>query len=395
MYGNRGGGVASRRVSTSDATVPTGPAPLRVTPPAGRIAAIDGLRGIAALSVVVAHLAANWGVLPWAPAGGGMGVLVFFGLSGYLIARICLRFVGGGAPAYSRFVRRRVVRLAPAVTVVSILVPLGLWLDGMAADQAFGQFAQTLGQASGLATAFGWDVHQSLGHTWSLTTEWIFYLLFPAVVLLATRRRPRPGLLTGGALSAALVLYLAAMPLSAAHFFYLPVANLAVMSVGAALAFAQGEAWSGPDIVTTGPAPYFALAMILTLVFLPGNGGSWGYRLSVLPATCLCTMVILHALHHGHPIARVLAWGPLQGTGLRAYSLYLWHLPLMWLIWRMLGDQGLGWMLLVFIPAIGAATLASFAVLERPVLRNVPSARHLDRSAPAAHRVATAAEPGD
>jgi peptidoglycan/LPS O-acetylase OafA/YrhL len=332
-----------------------------------RLPALDGLRGLAALSVVVAHFADHWGALPWTPLGGGMGVLVFFVLSGYLIARLSLR-IGGGWDRYRAFVRRRIVRLGPTVAVVSTVVPLFLWFDGLSAQRALEEAVRTATQTTGLAMIFGWEVHPTLGPSWSLTTEWLFYLTFPAGVLFAVRAHSSAQTLARYSLIAAAGLYLAAMPLSHGQFYATPVANVGVMCVGAALAFGHQAGWTGPELISRGPGPYAGLAMVLIFVLLPGDGASWGYRLSVLPATTAAAAVMIHGVHHGHPVTKLLAWQPFALVGVRAYSLYLWHLPVMWLVWRLVGGQGVGVMVLLGVPLIATVTMASFAILERPVL---------------------------
>ena len=222
---------------------------------------------------------------------------------------------------------------------------------------------------------FGWEVHPALVPPWSLTTEWLFYLVFPVAVLVAVHNKATVETLARGALFAAAGLYLCAMPLTHGQFYAVPIANLGVMCVGAALAFAHQSCWTGPETITTGLGPYAALALVLIFVLLPGHGGSWGYRLSVLPATTLATAVMIHGVHHGHAIARFLAWRPFVHVGVRAYSLYLWHLPVMWLVWRMVGDWGLAWMFLVGIPLIVTVTMVSYVGLERPVLPATTSSR--------------------
>ena len=188
--------------------------------------ALDGLRGLAALAVVVAHLGVHWGMLPW-PALGGIGVLTFFVLSGYLIARLSLRMDGTWS-GYRAFLRRRLVRLGPAMLALSVVVPLGLWLDGSSAGYALLQGVRTLGQLTGFAPALEWQVHPTVGPTWSLTTEWIFYLLFPLGIMLSTRRSASMSARLRGTLVAAGVLYAASMGLSHVQFYSVPVANVAV-----------------------------------------------------------------------------------------------------------------------------------------------------------------------
>ena len=238
--------------------------------------ALDGLRGFAALSVVVAHLVVGWSLIPWPPMG-GVGVLVFFVLSGYLIASISLR-MDSGLDGYRTFLRRRVVRLGPAIAAVAVIVPLGLWWDSMPAADALAQSFRTITQANGLATASGWTVHPTLNPTWSLTTEWIFYVIFPLCAVAATRRAASLKSLGLASLGVGVVLYVIALPVDHTRFYYLPIANVGVLCIGAALAYAHAHGWGGPDIVATGPAPYFAVALLVIFVLLPGYQGELGLQ---------------------------------------------------------------------------------------------------------------------
>ncbi len=180
---------------------------------------------------------------------------------------------------------------------------------------------------------FGWEVHPTLWPPWSLTTEWLFYLVFPAAVLVAVRntrrRRPWPA----GALFRAAGLYVCAMPLTHGQSYAVPIANLASCVLA--------EPWrlrtvkldrSGSHYHRIGP-----VRITRHGPYLRSASGRWrelGIRLSVLPATTLATAVMIHGVHHGHPITRFLAWRPFVHVLVRAYSLYLWHVPVMWLVWR-------------------------------------------------------------
>ncbi|SES43642.1 Peptidoglycan/LPS O-acetylase OafA/YrhL, contains acyltransferase and SGNH-hydrolase domains [Pedococcus cremeus] len=335
-------------------------------PHLNRSPALDGMRGLAALAVVLTHFADYWGALPWCPLG-GMGVLVFFVLSGYLIARVTVR-QGHSWAVYRAFVRRRAVRLGPAIVTMSVVVPLLLWLDGMPRQRALGEAFRTATQTTGLSSLFGWEVHPALQPPWSLTTEWLFYLAFPLAVLVARRRGAGTDALGRIMLCAAAGFYICALPLNHEQFYSVPLSNVGVMCVGAALAFAHESDWAGPALITSGPGPYAGLAMVLIFVLLPGYGASWGYAVAVLPATALAAAVMIHGVHHRHPVLRVLALRPLVTVGVRSYSLYLWHVPVMWFVWRAVGGHGLIPMFLLGVPLIALVTTISFICLERPAL---------------------------
>lgn len=349
------------------------------TPASDRNDALDGLRGVAALAVLWFHAVVHLGLMAVPPLG-GMGVLVFFVLSGYLIARIVARRAADPA-CYRHFVRRRFVRLAPAIVALSVLGSAFLLVAGaLDLPDALGQGALALTQTTAFATAVGVPVHPVLAPTWSLTVEWTFYLLFPAVALPLLRRGRPVRTLARDAATAAAVLYLAGLLLDPLAFYHLPVANLGVMVLGAALGLAHHSGWAGPERLRLGPWPAVGALIILIFVFLPGHTAGWGYKLSVLPATALATAAVINGCVAGHPMHRLLASRPLVAVGVRAYSLYLWHIAALWGAFLVTGAHA-WWTAALAVLVLVPLTEFSYRLLEVPVLRGGSSAL---RPAPAA-----------
>jgi peptidoglycan/LPS O-acetylase OafA/YrhL len=327
---------------------------------------------VAALAVLWSHVVVHLGLMPVPPLG-GMGVLVFFVLSGYLIARIVARRAGQPR-AYRSFLRRRAMRLGPAIMALSIVGPVilvstGAGDPGVALLQGVLAFTQT----TAFVSAVNNSVHPVLAPTWSLTVEWTFYLLFPAC-LLALLRRGHP-LLTLARASAVLAggFYGVALLLDPLAFYLLPVANLGVMVLGAALGLAHHAGWAGPQRVRGGPWPWAGAAVIVIFTFLPGYPLGWGYKLSVLPATALGSVLVISGSMAGHPVGRLLATRVLTTVGVRAYSLYLWHMPVLWLTWRATGSYSWGTAAIACLLLVPVVEL-SYRLLEVPVLRGGASA---------------------
>ena len=185
---------------------------------------IDGLRAVAVMAVVAFHAG-----VPWLP-GGYVGVDVFFVVSGFLITGLLLReFEASGDISLVGFYERRVRRLAPALLLVLVvtlvlgavfLVPIGGEQQGLAKSTIA---TLLLGSNVWFAHASGgyFDAPaaaQPLLHTWSLSVEEQFYLVWPALLLLTSRWAKRHGNDPARAAAATLALVgLASLLLSIFH----------------------------------------------------------------------------------------------------------------------------------------------------------------------------------
>jgi peptidoglycan/LPS O-acetylase OafA/YrhL len=173
-----------------------------------RLAELDGLRGLAALAVLIAHLYGEPGHGLRALSLGWLGVSVFFALSGYLIGGILLD--GLGTPGFFRyFYSRRAARILPIYGVVVALTLLAmLAVSGAPWSDVALHPATYLTFTSNIPMAFGQDGGHWLLPTWTVAVEEQFYLLLPLVIALVPRRQLLRVLL---ALCAASLLYRAAL----------------------------------------------------------------------------------------------------------------------------------------------------------------------------------------
>ncbi|MEV1294373.1 acyltransferase [Pseudonocardia sp. NPDC049635] len=363
------------------------------------VRALTGLRIVAALWVVAFHfhftpLAGVAMVNDWLGplvTQGALGVDLFFVLSGFVIAwtyleqlgpRLRMRDAGG-------FVWARAARMWPAYAVVLHL--FGVWLVARA---VFGGTDEIAYQAVQPELGFGDWLEQLLlvqmwtepyldgaswvGPTWSISAEWLAYLLFPllAVVFFRLRNLPFAVLATGSLLCVA--------PLAAAFLVvgspYYPyswlVRILGGFSAGVLAMLAVRKLRDRPDARTAASASTVATFTFAALPFVLLAGGVVGHGLHGLTVLLFPVLVGALALADRGPVHRLLSRGPVVHGGRISYALYLVHIPMFEVYW-FLSDSGAvpaggvaGHLiaLTVFVGTLPVAHLL-YTLVERPARR--------------------------
>ena len=164
---------------------PTAPPTPSATPKVGYMPALDGLRALAVLVVVLYH-----GEVSSLP-GGFLGVEVFFVISGYLItALLVAERTSTGGTAYLHFWARRARRLLPALFALAAVV--GTWWLVFHHDEVATIRGDIAGALTYVTNWYQIVVRQSyfeamgrpspLRHLWSLAVEEQFYLIWPVAL---------------------------------------------------------------------------------------------------------------------------------------------------------------------------------------------------------------------
>ena len=339
--------------------------------------ALDGLRGVAILGVLLFHT----GHL----SGGFLGVDLFFALSGYLITDLLLREIEEtGAVSLVAFWGRRIRRLLPALATMLAGVTVLVWAVGspdmVRTTLADGPWVQLslvnwhlLAQAASYWDRFGSD--RVFEHLWSIAVEEQFYLMWPVFLLIIARcgRRVDRWVAVVAALASAVSLVLMITLVSSADptrvytgtdtrvFSLLLGAVVATRPVRAVLARAVGR-WAGAvlALLTVGLGAAWLLVDGVDSLWL-FTGGLFAHSLASALLIGLCVRAP-HAL-----AAKVFSWQPLRWFGLISYSLYLWHWPVFVLLSPQLtGLDGWPWTVVVCAVSVGLAALSKYLV-EDPI----------------------------
>lgn len=331
---------------------------------------IAGLRAVAVLLVVASHVLN-------VPAGGYIGVDVFFVLSGFLITGLLLReHARTGRINLREFYARRARRLLPAAVLVLAVTNLAAWLvfTGERAGQSLRDALWSLGFLANVRFA-SVDTNyfdqarppSPVQHYWSLAVEEQFYLVWPLLLLMlvvVTRRRRRTLMLLVAALTATSltwsVLLTRTDPIAA--YFSTP-ARAWELGVGALLALllhhqvlSRLSSWAGSLLIWLGLAGIVAAALSFDeQTAFPGSA-------ALLPV--VGTAMVLLGGTAGKP--NFLLVNPISNyLGRVSYSLYLWHWPVLVISSAVLSPGPV----LIAIGLFGSLALAALChhLVEEPV----------------------------
>lgn len=286
---------------------------------------INALRAIAIIGVVLYHFKLN------AFAGGFAGVDVFFVISGYLMSRVVINQINKGTFSFATYIERRLHRIVPALLVLVVTVAVLCFFLYLPNDYKV-NLQNGASSVVFLSNVFYWfntpsyfdasaDTNLFL-HTWSLSVEWQFYLIYPFVLLLFHKLFKNRKTYRLVFIVLTVVLFLAALIVSmyyASFSFYMLPTRSWEMLLGGIAFFAVGSLKNILWQKITAVAGYI---IILVSFFTLTELLLWPGIYTLIPATG--TLLVIIANYNNFIVVKQ---GALQFIGKMSYSLYLWHWP--------------------------------------------------------------------
>jgi peptidoglycan/LPS O-acetylase OafA/YrhL len=335
---------------------------------------LDGIRGLSVLAVMAWHVA-----IPFVRAG-NIGVDVFFVLSGFLITTLLLQeWEKSGTIGLKNFYIRRALRLFPVLFVVMLLY--GIYAAFFEKpDEALRSYkyiaATLLYVANWVQVIFGLH-HPVLGHTWSLAVEEQFYILYPLLLLgfLRTKLNQRWLLVIFAVVIVGVFLnrfwiWQGEISYDRAHMSLDTRADALLIgcfvSVLVVNRLIPTTFWALVAIRILS----FASTVLLCSLIVGGVSDEVYYKYGVASLTPICVGFVIIDLM-GKPL-RLTQWflqnAALVWVGRLSYGLYLWHIPVFFMIgthntWSGIQVQGLRFLSVFLVAA------ASFYLIEQPFLR--------------------------
>ncbi|MGB1727001.1 MAG: acyltransferase family protein [Ilumatobacteraceae bacterium] len=339
---------------------------------------IEGLRALAVIAVIAYHAGVPL------TGGGFVGVDVFLVISGFLITSLLLtEWDGSGRISLTRFYARRARRLLPISAAVLAATGLAsvIWLEPTRLDELGVDILAASGFAVNLVLAGrGTDylaaelAPSAIQHYWSLAVEEQFYVLWPALILIALRlgRRTAVGAVVALTAASALASALLTGPHPTWSYFGLHT-RAWELGLGALLAVTLTATRRAPENLRAGLGWIGLVAIgiaIATFDRVEHFPGTWA-ALPVIGAA----LVLISGDDNPRGVARLLRLSPLQWAGSRSYSLYLWHWPALVIGAAAIGREPGPLATVALVATSIALAEIGFRLIENPIRRSPRLAR--------------------
>jgi peptidoglycan/LPS O-acetylase OafA/YrhL len=353
------------------------------------IPAIDGLRAVAVIAVMLYHLGFTW--IP----GGFLGVDLFFVISGYVITRLLLDSIAqSGGLDLRGFYIARARRLLPALIfmLVSTTIAIGIWapdtIKRLLTDTPF----SLTGTMNWWLVAHHQDYFESIGrppllqHTWSLAVEAQFYLLWPLILYFILKQFGKKHIplasLTIAAASGIALLFVsfsldASNASKVSHVYFGTDTHSIGLFLGAALAvswipqnFTKTVSKKAQDFID-GVGFIGFIGILAAFLFIDETQPTL-YKIAFPLAGVCGAAIVMSVVHPASRFAPVLQNPVFLWIGERSYAIYLWH----WVIFQVTRPTvdlaGKEWALYALrILIVLALSDISLRFVELPIRRGV------------------------
>ena len=329
---------------------------------------VDGMRGIAVLTVLIFH------AFPSLLPGGFIGVDIFFVISGFLISRLVVLGIKADSFTFVNFYSRRIKRIFPAlITVFSCCYLLGWFVLLPHEYQQLGK--HIAGGASFISNLILWSesgyfdntaITKPLLHLWSLGIEEQFYILWPFALWVSFYKKINWFWLTILTITVSFSLNVWLVFHDPIATFYSPLTRAWELLLGALVAHDKiSNCFCALSARVRSALTFAALCVLaIGLIFINKNDhfpGAW----ALLPT--LATAILLGVGPTTVLHAKLLSNQLLVWIGLISYPLYLWHWPLL-SFGRILEGEPLGTVALCSILVLSILLAwITYRFIERPL----------------------------
>ncbi len=289
---------------------------------------INGLRAFAVIGVLLFHFNASW--MP----GGFAGVDVFFVISGFLMTGIIFRGIEQENFSILNFYVARANRIIPALALLCfVLLVFGWFYLTPLEYKALGKHAaSSIGFLSNFiywteAGYFDAASHEKwLLHTWTLSVEWQFYIIYP-LILVAMRKFLSIKTMKLTILIATVIAFIFCVYST----YKWPNASYFLLSARAWEMLIGGVAYLHPLTLQEKKKKFvevIGLALVIGSYFLISAENAWPGYLALFPV--VGSFLIIQAQRNESIITNNIVF---QKIGTWSYSIYLWHWPLVVIIY--------------------------------------------------------------
>lgn len=338
---------------------------------------LDGIRALAVTPVVLLHLGTSFSDdFRQFVAGGFLGVDLFFVLSAFLITLLLTREQEvTGTISFRKFYARRGLRLLPALLVLLFMHAIYARFSGLDWDLEVSSLLSILFYYSNYKITASFEFADGLVHLWSLAVEEQFYFVWPLFLLLCRPLLKRPGKLLFVLFWAIACVMLWRSWLywnRPGEFYYMTLYMRTDTRIDSLLVGAVFALWPFSKEFQQKWLPWVGLVSLVFIVwcmkYVPSKEPMlyWGgFTVIAIAAGFVILAVARTRAFWTAPFHSAVV----RGIGKRAYGIYIWHLPIFYLMAKY--TEGMLWYMQAFIGVaiVAAVVMLSWRFVEQPCLR--------------------------